>query len=75
MVAEESLRNLEVYERLRPEFPKHQGEYIAISKQKVVLFSRDFDEAFDTVKHDPYAIVCEVGDKPDITPVRIGWFQ
>ena len=75
MSREESERNLEVYERLQPEFSQHRGEYVAISRGRLVLYAQDFNETFSAVKDDPYAIVCEVGDTPRITPVKIGWHR
>lgn len=69
---EESGRNLSAYEELRREFGQHRGEYVAISHGRLVLYAKDFNVAFNAVKHDPHAIVCEVGDTPRTTPVRVG---
>ena len=68
---EESGRNLSAYEALRGEFGEDQGEYVAISHGRLVLYAKDFNVAFNAVKHDPHAIVCAVGDTPRTTPVRV----
>ena len=72
MSGEESGRNLSTYEELRGEFGQHRGEYVAISHGRLVLYAKDFNVAFNAVKHDPHAIVCEVGDTPRTTPVKTG---
>ena len=69
---EESGRNLSAYEALRGGFGQHHGEYVAISHGRLVLYAKDFNAAFNAVKHDPYAIVCEVDDTPRTTPVKAG---
>lgn len=72
MSGEESGRNLSDYEALRGEFGQHCGEYVAISHGRLVLYAKDFNVAFNAVKHDPHAIVCEAGDTPRTIPIKAG---
>lgn len=65
-------RNLEAYNRRRAELEaEHRGEYVAVASGRIVGVYPTFDEACAAVEQHETKLVFEIGDRPDLGPLRI----
>jgi hypothetical protein len=69
---EQQERNLQAYREQQAELEaKHRGEYVAVAGGRVVGVYPDFEAACAAVEQDRMKLVFQIGDRPDLGPIRL----
>lgn len=67
-------QNLRAYNHQRAELEaQHWGEYVAMAGGRIVGVYPVFEDACAAVEQYQSKLVFEVGDRPDLGPLKVNW--